>query len=226
MASKEKEDIKQVTKSSDNCPLSLCLYKPDEPPQTSKADKAENPTLINFVYEDDIYGKDGIIEAAGDSVKQEYDKKRLQHEEVSSGVIETASGKLPTPAIFHVMVSTQQGKFEAALRTALRLAYSKELHRVVVPAVECAYPNREYIRGKYPHLPPQDLKYSSGRLVIVPDDNVPSMEHFMELEDPYYWLVFPRSGKAMRATKSWRTYILKEYVGIEEVYFYFPVAVE
>ena len=105
MASKSKGQRKQTTESSNEIALYLVLYKLDQPTQTSKVQKTSKPALINFVYENDIYGKDGIIEAAGDSVKQEYDEKRLQEEYVSQGVIETTSGKLLIPAIFHVMVS-------------------------------------------------------------------------------------------------------------------------
>ena len=67
MACQNTEGRKQTTKSSNERPLYLGLYKLDQP--TSEAHKRSKPALINFVYKNDIYGKDDIIEAAGDSVK-------------------------------------------------------------------------------------------------------------------------------------------------------------
>lgn len=111
--------------SDDHFPLSLRLDKFGKLTPTF-TDKAKNLTLINFVYKDDIYGKDGIIEAAGDSVKQEYDQKRIPAGwHISNHLIETAGGKLPISTIFHVMVSPHPKTFEATMRTALQLACSK-----------------------------------------------------------------------------------------------------
>ena len=195
--------------SMDHCAMWLILYKLTETSPIRKPPGAQ--ALINFVYKDDIYGKDGIIEGAGDAVKQEYDEKRLLHEHVSRGVIETSCGKLPVQAIFHVMVSPLPGKFENMMRTTLRLAYSKGLRDVVASAVPCLYPHNTNIKKQYPHLPPANPKYrEEGRLVIVAAENVEGIEYFRSNFNT--WLVYPRSGKATRATQGWRKDIFRNYL--------------
>ena len=191
----------------------LFLYKLTETSPIRKPPGTQ--ALINFVYKDDIYGKDGIIEEAGDAVKQEYDEKRLQHEHVSRGVIETSCGKLLVQAIFHVMVSPLPGKFENTMRTTLRLAYSKGLRDVVASAVPCLYPHNTNIKKQYPHLPPANPKYrEEGRLVIVAAENVESIEYFRSNFNT--WLVYPRSGKVTRATHGWQKDIFRTYADINK----------
>lgn len=65
-----------------------------------------------------------------------------------------------------------------------------------------------------------------GRLVIVPDDNVPCMEHFIEDLGPNKWLVFPRSGKATRATTAWKRDTFSPHGNTCLLNIYDPVAVE
>ena len=94
--------------------------------------------IINFIYEDNIYGNDGIIEAAGDAVKQEYEVNRMKGErDVKKGVVVTGAGNLPSKAIFHVTVFPHQAKFRTALHTALRLADRRGLRSTAVPALSC-----------------------------------------------------------------------------------------
>ena len=70
--------------------------------------------IVNFVYYDQIYDKNGILEAAGDPVKQEYDEKRLDNnsQTVKKGVVITGAGNLPSQAIFHVTIFQHPGKIQ------------------------------------------------------------------------------------------------------------------
>ena len=198
----------------DHCAMWLVLYKLTETTRIRKPPHAHQ-ALINFVYENDIYGKDGIIETAGDAVKREYDDKRLQREHASHEVIETSCGKLPVQAIFHIMMSPLPGKSETAMRTTLRLAYSNGLCDVEASAVPCPYPNNTSIKKQYSHLPPANcIHFEEGRLVIVAAETVQGIEYFLSNFDT--WLVYPRSGKATRATQGWRKEIFQNYADINK----------
>ena len=95
-----------------------------------------NPTegVINFVYKENIYNNDGILEAAGDAVKQEYEVLKNERD-VKKGVVITSAGNLPSKAIFHVTVFPHPAKFKTALHTALRLADRQGLRSIAVPAL-------------------------------------------------------------------------------------------
>ncbi len=58
--------------------------------------------IVNFVYEDNINGTMGILDKAGDEIKQQYETRRFQDQRCD--VTMTAAGNLPYKAIFHVEV--------------------------------------------------------------------------------------------------------------------------
>ena len=92
--------------------------------------------IINFVYEDNSYGKDGILDIAGETVKQEYNVNRLKNDcNVKLGVVVTDAGNLPSQFIFHVTVFPHPAKFKAALHHSLRLADRRGLRSISVPAL-------------------------------------------------------------------------------------------
>ena len=101
--------------------------------------------IINFVYEDDIYGKDGILETAGEFVKEEYDVNRQKKDRVvRCGVVETGAGNLkPSQGIFHVTVFQHAAKFKTALHTALRVADRRGMRSVAVPALPSDSPSEK-----------------------------------------------------------------------------------
>ena len=101
----------------------------------SSQEYTEPESIINFVYVDDIYGKNGIIEAAGDSVKAEYNNK---HKDDGVGLCKTTAGKLPYKSIYHVTIHEEPGKFRDGLHKALRLADRGGLKSIAVPALSCS----------------------------------------------------------------------------------------
>ena len=94
-------------------------------------------SIANFVYEAEIYGRMGIMQAAGDAVKQEYDKHRLQNDlpHVRYGAVMTTAGNLPYKAIYHVQVFEQSAKFENAIYKALQLADRSGMRSIAFPAL-------------------------------------------------------------------------------------------
>ena len=106
--------------------------------------------IINFVYEDNIYGNDGIIEAAGDAVKQEYEVNRLKDEHnVKKGVVVTGAGNLHSQSIFHVTIFPNPAKFKNALHIALRLADRRGLRSIAVPAMPNDSPAQKALIDQY-----------------------------------------------------------------------------
>ena len=101
------------------------------------ADLTNTDSIVNFVYEGDIYGRMGIMQAAGDAVKQEYDKYHLQEDlpHVRYGVVKTTAGNLPYKAIFHIHVFEQSAKFENAIYKALQLADRSGMRSIAFPAL-------------------------------------------------------------------------------------------
>ena len=100
-------------------------------------DLANTDSIVNFVYDEDIYGRMGIMQAAGDAVKQEYNKNRLQEDlpHVRYGVIKTTAGNLSYRAIFHIHVFEQPAKFENAIYKALQLADRSGMRSIAFPAL-------------------------------------------------------------------------------------------
>ena len=101
------------------------------------ADLTNTDSIVNFVYEGDIYGRMGIMQAAGDAVKQENDKNRLQEDlpHVRYGVVKTTAGNLPYKAIFHIQVFEQKAKFENGIYKALQLADKSGMRSIAFPAL-------------------------------------------------------------------------------------------
>ena len=84
----------------------------------------------------------GIIQAAGDAVKQEYETNLLHNvnhvqrdHHMRYGVVLTTAGNLPYKAIFHVKVFEQSAKFENAIYKALQLADRKGMRSIAFPAL-------------------------------------------------------------------------------------------
>ena len=94
-------------------------------------------SIVNFVYDEDIYGKMGIMQAAGDAVKEEYNRTRLQkdHSHVRDGVVKTTAGNLPYKAIFHVRVFEQSAKFKHAIYRMFQLADRLGIRSIAFPAL-------------------------------------------------------------------------------------------
>ena len=107
--------------------------------------------IINFVYEDDIYGKDGILETAGESVTEEYDVNRQRKDRVvRCGVVETGAGNLkPSQGIFHVTVFQHAAKFKTALHTTLRVADRRGMRSVAIPALPSDSPSGKALIDAY-----------------------------------------------------------------------------
>ena len=98
-------------------------------------------SIVNFVYDNDVYGRMGILEAAGDVVIHEYDTKRHQPDipYVAYGVVMTDPGGLSRyKAIFNVKVFAEMAKFKSAIHRTLRLAEIKGMRSIAFPALDCS----------------------------------------------------------------------------------------
>ena len=108
-------------------------------------DLTNTDSIVNFVYDEDIYGRMGIMQAAGDAVKEEYNKQRLQEDlpHVHYGVVKTTAGNLPYFAIFHIQVFEQLAKFENTIYKALQLADRSGMRSIAFPALA----SREHVNS-------------------------------------------------------------------------------
>ena len=141
----DRHDVQQDLKEA-------CGAKHNHASQSSSFNKfTPTDAIINFVYEDDINGKDGILEAAGESVKEEYDVNRQKKDRVvRCGVVETGAGNLkPSQGIFHVTVFQHAAKFKTALHTALRVADRHGMRSVAVPALPSDSPTEKALIDSY-----------------------------------------------------------------------------
>ncbi|XP_072031845.1 uncharacterized protein [Amphiura filiformis] len=96
--------------------------------------------LFNFIYpedRDELTDADGIMEAAGEMVKQEYETKK-QNGDARRGVIVTSAGNLPQKKIFHIEMIRNESKAKDSVSAALRKADKEEMKSVAIP------PLREY----------------------------------------------------------------------------------
>ena len=100
-------------------------------------DLKNTDSIVQFVYKDSsIDGRMGIMQAAGDAVRQEYDAKHRQDlPYVRYGVVMTTAGNLPYKAIFHVDVFEEPPKFENAINKALQLADKSGMRSIAFPAL-------------------------------------------------------------------------------------------
>ncbi len=121
--------------------VTLTLGKGD---QTSFQD---TDTIVNFVYEDNVFGTMGILDKAGDEIKQQYETRCFQDQ--TSDVIMTAAGNLPYKAIFHVEVVQNSAKFENAIYNTLRLADKQGLRSIAFPALEDTTHINSYLKVFY-----------------------------------------------------------------------------
>ena len=96
--------------------------------------------IVNFVYEDNIHGTMGILDKAGDKIKQQYETRRFRYQclPVRSEVTMTAAGNLPYKAIFHVEVCQNSAKFRNAIDKVLRLADKEGMRSIAFPALQDA----------------------------------------------------------------------------------------
>ena len=112
----------------------------------SIAQLQDTDSIVNYVYTDDIYGRCGIVEAAGDEVKKEYDAKRLQMVNSQGAMVwTTKAGSLPYKAIFHVEVPKELPKFRNNVHAALKLADRQCIKSIAFPAMKCTPENKQYI---------------------------------------------------------------------------------
>ncbi len=121
--------------------LAINLCKPGQPSHEHRLDEQYfMDALINFVYEDAKYGKDDIIEAAGETVRKEFDENCTKDDAlVKQGVVITNAGTLPVKKIFHITVFSEPEQFQAALRSALHSAYDQGLRSLSVPALPSSF---------------------------------------------------------------------------------------
>ena len=104
---------------------------------------ANTDSIATFIHRDDVYDRHGIIEAAGEQVKQEYHKER-DADHVQQPLFTTA-GNLPYESIFHVHVDTELPKFSDNIHKALKCAESRKMRSIAFPALECTPENQPYI---------------------------------------------------------------------------------
>ena len=106
----------------------------------------DTDSIVNFVYADNIYGRCGIVEAAGDEVKKEYDAKRCGESDMQGAMVwTTKAGSLPYKAIFHVEVPNELPKFDVNVHAALKLAETQGMRSIAFPAMQCTPENKQYI---------------------------------------------------------------------------------
>ena len=122
--------------------VALKLYKGDITALENTA------SIVNFVFSDDVYGRMGVLEAAGNRVKHEYKTKRLQPNipYVAYGVVKTNAGTLPYKAIFHVEVFDELPMFKSAIHRVLRLADQEGMRSIAFPALDCSR-YKKYVDG-------------------------------------------------------------------------------
>ena len=107
-------------------------------------------SIINFVYRDDIYGRHGIIDAAGDGVKQEYDaEKGRRDENRDRRPLKSGAGNLPYKAIFHVLVTDELPIFSNNLHAALKFADREGMRSIAIPGMTPSSDNQKKIIDKY-----------------------------------------------------------------------------
>ncbi len=94
--------------------------------------------IVNFVYENDIYGRLGIMDQAGDAVKQEFETLLNHNEEhfAKFGTLMTRAGGLPYRYIIHIKVFSNSAKFKNAVILALRYAEKRDCRSIAFPALE------------------------------------------------------------------------------------------
>ena len=94
--------------------------------------------LFNFIYpedREDLKDADGILEAAGEDVKQEY-KMKKENGDFRRGVLVTAAGNLPQKKIFHIELSRNESKAKDVISAALRMADREEMKSVAIPPLK------------------------------------------------------------------------------------------
>ena len=103
--------------------------------------------IINFVYNDDIYGRLNIVENAGHVVKHEYDCKRPPF--TGYGLTKTAAGKYQyIKAIYHVEVLEESPEFvKDAIYRVLSEADKEGMGYTGASEIKCTLLNKAYVES-------------------------------------------------------------------------------
>ena len=149
--------------------------------------REETDGLFNFIYPEtrqDLQDAHGILEAAGDLVKQEY-ATRKQDGSARRGVLMTDAGNLPQKKIFHIDLNNNESKAKDAISMALRMADRAEMKSIAIP------PIKDY--GLSPYL--QSEAFQLGILEKM-------LFEFEAKENPVCWhfIVTSSSGKMSKET--------------------------